>query len=837
MATPINPGTQLGRYEIRSQLGAGGMGEVYLAFDTELDRTVAIKILPEAFASNQQRLQRFVQEAKAASALNHPHILTIYEIGTATATRFIVTEFVDGDTLRQRIRNGSLSINEILDIAIQAAGALAAAHAAGIIHRDIKPENIMVRRDGFIKLLDFGLAKLTGAADSTTDTEAPTKAMVNTGAGVVMGTASYMSPEQAKGTKVDARTDLWSLGVVLYEMISGQQPFAGESPTETISLILQKEPAPLTRYTKEVPAELERIVAKTLTKNREERYQTGKDLLVDLRNLKRKLEVDAEIDRTAPSELRSVASTSVGQDMPATHSGNALATAQTSAAPAPSSAEYIVSGIKQHKLAAAVAVLAMVLGAFGLVAYLQTRNTEVAIESIAVLPFQNRSAETDTEYLSDGLAESLIYRLSQLPNLRVSPTSSVFRYKGKEIDPVKVGQELGVNAVLSGRIVQRGDNLTISAELVDVRYNKLLWGEQYDRKMSDLLATQREIAREIVDKLKLKVSGEQKALAKHYTESNEAYQFYLKGRFYWNKRSEEGFQKALQYFQQAIERDPNFALAYSGLADTYNLLGGPEAGGNLPPNEVLPKAKAAALKALEIDETLAEPHVSLAHAIYFYDRDWAGAEREFKRAIELNPNYSVAHHWYAIYLSVLGRREALVEIRRAHELDPLSLSISAWLGRILALSGQSDQAIEQLRKTLELDPNFALAHLRLGLIYEERGRYDQAITEFKQVLKLSGGKPLGIAALAHAYALAGKRAEAQKNLDELLQLSKQRFVSPTSIAVIYIALDDKDQAFTWLEKGNDVRDLNVVRLQVDSRFEPLRSDPRFVDLVRRIGIP
>jgi serine/threonine protein kinase/tetratricopeptide (TPR) repeat protein len=813
------------------------MGEVYLAFDTELDRTVAIKILPDAVASNQERLLRFVQEAKAASALNHPHILTIHEIGTVGATPFIVTEFIDGDTLRQRIRNGSLTLHEILDIAMQAAGALATAHAAGIIHRDIKPENIMVRRDGYIKLLDFGLAKLTEPADSTTDPEAATKAMVNTGAGVVMGTASYMSPEQAKGTKVDERTDLWSLGVVLYEMISGQQPFAGESATETISLILQKEPVPLTRYTKEVPAELERIVAKTLTKNREERYQKGKDLLVYLRNLKRKLEVDAEIDRTVPPELRAVPPTSGGPRMPATTSGEALTTAPASIAHAPSSAEYIVSGIKQHKLAAAVAAIAMVLGAFGLYVYLHSRDTQVTIESIAVLPFHNRSAETDSEYLSDGLAESLIYRLSQLPNLKVSPTSSVFRYKGKEIDPVKVGQELGVNAVLSGRIVQRGENLTVSAELVDVRHNKLLWGEQYDRKMSELLATQRDIAREIVEKLKLKVSGEEKGLAKHYTESNEAYQLYLKGRFYWNKRNEESFQKALQYFQQAIERDPNFALAYSGLADTYNLLGGPEAGGNQPPNEVLPKAKAAALKALEIDETLAEAHVSLAHSKYFYDRDWAGAEREYKRAIELNPNYSVAHHWYAIYLTVHGRPEALTEIRRAHELDPLSLSINTWYGRILASSGQVDQGIEQLRKTIELDPNFMLAYLRLGLIYEEKGMYDEAISEFRQVLKLSGSKPLGIAALAHTYALAGRRDEAQKHLEELLQLSKQRFVSPSSIAVIYIALGDKDQAFAWLEKGNDVRDLNVVRLKVDSRYKPLRSDPRFDDLVRRIGIP
>ena len=558
---------------------------------------------------------------------------------------------------------------------------------------------------------------------------------------------------------------------------------------------------------------------------------------MDLRNLKRKLELTAEIDRTVPPELRGAAATS-GQGTPATASGAASGTSQANPAYAPSSAEYFVTAIKEHKFAAAIAVMVVALAAIGLGLYLRTRNNEVAIESIAVLPFQNRGSEADTEYLSDGLAESLIYRLSQLPNLKVSPTSSVFRYKGKEMDPVKVGQELGVSAVLSGRMVQRGDNLTISAELVDVRSNQVLWGEQYDRKMSDLLDTQREIAREIVDKLKLKVSGAEQGLAKHYTESNEAYQLYLKGRFYWNKRSDEGFQKALQYFQQAIERDPTFALAYSGLADTYNLLGGPEAGGDMPPNEMFPKAKAAALKALEIDQTLAEPHVSLAHTMYFYDRDWAGAEREFKKAIELNPNYSVAHHWYAIYLSVLGRqREALAEIRRAQELDPLSLSINAWLGRILALAGQPDQAVEVLRKTLELDPNFILAHLRLGLVYEDKGMYDEAIFEFRQVLKLSGGKPLGIAALAHAYAQAGKREEAQKNLAELLQLSKQRYVSPASIAMVYVALDDKDQAFAWLEKANDIRDMNVVRLKVDPRYVSLRSDPRFNDLVQRMGIP
>ncbi|MCA1602596.1 MAG: serine/threonine-protein kinase [Acidobacteria bacterium] len=491
----ITAGTHLGRYEIRSQIGEGGMGEVYLALDTELDRTVAIKILPEALASNQQRLQRFIQEAKAASALNHPHILTIHEIGTIGASRFIATEFIDGDTLRQRMSAG-IKLVDILEISIRAGSALAAAHAAGIIHRDIKPENIMVRRDGYIKLLDFGLAKLIEPVDATTDSEAATKAMVNTGAGTVMGTANYMSPEQAKGTKVDARTDLWSLGAVLYEVITGHVPFAGETPTETISLILQKEPPPLNRYANEVPAELERIVAKALTKDREERYQTAKDLLIDLRNLKRKLEFDAEIDRTVPPEFRGTMSTGSGQSSPATASDPGAATAAARAKRA-SSAEYIVSGIKQHKLAAAIAVIVLVIGAVGLGVYLHARNSEVAIESLAVLPFENQNHDPNTDYLSDGVTESIINSLTQLPTLRVIARSSVFRYKGKETDPMAAGKELGVRAVLTGRVMQRGDNLTISTELLDVRDNKQLWGEQYREKVSDLLSMQRAIASQI----------------------------------------------------------------------------------------------------------------------------------------------------------------------------------------------------------------------------------------------------------------------------------------------------------------------------------------------------
>jgi len=490
-------------------------------------------------------------------------------------------------------------------------------------------------------------------------------------------------------------------------------------------------------------------------------------------------------------------------------------------------------GVKRPWIALALVVLV----AAGIGAFLYFKPAETGpIDSIAVLPFLNRSNDVDSEYLSDGLTESLIYRLSQLPNLKVSPTSTVLRYKGKEVDSQKIAAELGVSAVMSGRMVQRGDILTISVELVDARSNKLLWGEQYERKMSDLLATQRQIAREIVENLRLRVSGEEKGLAKHYTESNEAYQLYLRGRFYWSKRSEEGLRKSIEYFQQAIEKDQRFALAYSGMADSYILLGAPDAAGGLPPAEALPKAKIAAMKALEIDDTLAEAHASLAHANY-YDREWTTPEKEYKRAIELNPNYPTAPSWYAVYLMSLGRfDEALTQIKRAQDLDPLSLPINMTVGWVLLTARRPEESEQQLRKTLEMDPNFILAHHRLGLALEQQGKFDEAITEFKQLVTLTEGKPLGVAALARGYALAGKRAEAEKGLQQLQQMSKERYVSPAAIAAIYAALGDKDEAFKWLSKAQKEHDGILVRLKVDPRYDSLRSDSRFPELLKRAGL-
>jgi serine/threonine-protein kinase len=826
---PIAAGTKLGRYEIRSKIGEGGMGEVYLAEDTRLHRKVALKILPSELAVNKDRMSRFEREATAAAALNHPNIAHIYEIGEHEGLHFIAMEFIDGQTLREVIHHEHADLPKLLRHLQHTAEGLSKAHAAGILHRDLKPDNIMISRDRHAKILDFGLAKLIEqrrASHNSGETASEFATAIlkeQSTPGVVLGTLGYMSPEQAQGKtrQIDHRADIFSFGCILYEVVTGHKPFTGKDAIDSLNKIIREQPPPIRDFRPETPNHLQRIVRRCLAKDPDDRYQSIKDVAIELKELRRELAGGAGFDTTiAPSSVRSRAGTP-----------------DQAAYTPPSSAEYIVSGIRRHKLLAALAILALVAAGAGLGMYLHARNSEVAIDSIAVLPFANSSTEPDADYLSDGLAESLIYRLTQLPNLKVSPTSSVLIYRGKQIDPIKVGKDLGVSAVLSGRITQRGDNITISAELVDVRYNKSLWGEQYDRKTSELLATQREIAREIVDKLRVKVSGQDKGLSKHYTESNDAYQLYLKGRFYFNKRNEEGMQKSLEYFQQAIDRDPNFALAYSGLADTYDLMSTPDAGGALRPNEAMPKARAAALKALEIDESLAEPHVSLAHVKYYYDRDWPAAEREFRRAIELNPNYPQAHHWYAIYLVWSGRPdEGLGEMRRAQQLDPLSLPINMTLGWLLCDANRVDEGIDQLRKTVDMDQAFAVAHHRLGVCYERKGMYDSALTEFQRVSDL-GGKWLAAADLGLVYASTGNRNQAQEALAELQEQSKQHYVSPASIAFIYAALGNKDEAFVFLDRSVDEHDLTTVRLKVDQRFDRLRSDPRFNDLLKRIGFP
>jgi len=818
------------------------MGEVYLAQDMKLGRKVALKILPADVAANKDRMRRFVQEAKAAAALNHPNIAHIYEIGEADGVRFIAMEFVDGVTLREKIHQERIELTKLLRYLQQVAEGLSKAHASGIVHRDLKPDNIMITRDGYAKILDFGLAKLievpatSGPSDDAISEVATTIMNQHSAAGIIIGTVGYMSPEQAQGkTKViDQRSDIFSFGCILFEAATRHQPFAGDSVIKSLHKVVYEPAPPLTDFNPAAPPDLQRIVRRCLAKDPEERHQSIKDVAIELKELHHQMEGPIGIDGTMPPTGDSKAASPPSDDSAVKQTASTATTQSVSVAAPTSSAEYITSKIKRHKLAAAVAVIAMVLGAVALIAYLHARNPGVAIESIAVLPFQNRSTELDSEYLSDGLAESLIYRLSQLPNLKVSPTSTVFRYKGKDIDPIKVGQELGVSAVLSGRIVQRGDQLTISADLVDVRNNRLLWGEQYDRKLSDLLATQREIAREIVDKLKLKVSGEEKVLAKHYTESNEAYQLYLKGRFYWNKRTVETNKKSIEYFNQAIEKDPSFALAYAGLADCYVIRINP-----LQPREKMLKAKAAAIRALELDDSLSEAHTSLARVLAVYDWDSKGAEKEFKRAIELNPRNAIAHQWYGGYFEAIGRHnESIAERKRACDLDPLSLSANSELGLAFYFARDYDQAIEQFQKTLELQPNFSLVDAFLPAAFEQKGKYDQAIAGFQNGIALKGSTELSflMSGLGHVYGVSGKKAEARALLDELKQMSLQEYVPAESIALVYAGLGEKDQAFAWLEKAYGERSFGVAWLKVEPRWDSLRSDPRFADLLRRVGL-
>ena len=823
----IGKGSRLGRYVVRSKLGKGGMGEVYLARDSKLERKIALKVLPAEVATNPERMRRFVQEAKAASALNHPNIITIHEIDQTDDVHFMATEFIDGETLRQRMRTLPIKVNETIDIGVQICSALSAAHARGIVHRDIKPENVMVRSDRIVKVLDFGLAKLSERVPvESVDTEAATH-VVNTHAGVVLGTVAYMSPEQARGQSLDARTDIFSLGVVLYEMLAGCLPFRGETTTDVLArLVDDQEPPPLARYSQGVPAELERIVAKALRKDRDERYQTSKDLLLDLQGLKRELEFERERERSLPptpkpaatiersgiaGTIQTPALTSLGHRTPAT-----------------------IQLSTRTMFITIIAVLAIVsaIGAYDYFA----RTRPAAINSVAVLPLINASNNPDMDYLSDGISESLINSLSQLPNVKVIASTSSLHYKGKEVDPDEVARTLGVRAILTGRVSQRGDDLVINVELVNAQDKTQIWGDQYNRKTADLLAVQREIAREITVNLRLKLSGaDQGRVTKHFTEDPDAYQLYLKGRFYWNKRTGDAAKKSIEYFQQAIDKDPNYALAYAGLADAYQLL---NLFADQSPQEAFTKSKENAQRALQLDPTLAEAHTSLAAALFFYDRNLPEAEREFRRAIELNPNYPTAHHWYGVtYLTKMERfDEAIAEVKKALELDPLSIVINTDLGNTYLQARQYDKAIEQLRKTIEMDQNFYFAHGLLGMAYKMKGDFPDAIAEYQKAKQLNDD-PFVLALLGHVLAAAGNRGEALKILDQLKQLSDHRFVHAYGFALVYAGLGDKDQAFQWLEKSYDDHEPRIMRLKVDPLFDNLHSDPRYADLLRRLGLP
>jgi TolB-like protein/Tfp pilus assembly protein PilF len=747
-------GTRLGPYEILSSLGAGGMGEVYRARDTRLGREVAVKVLPERLARDGDLVQRFEREARAVAALSHPNILTLYDFGRDGSHLYAVLELLEGETLRTRLAHSPPPWATVVDIAIAVADGLSAAHARGIVHRDLKPENIFLTSDGRVKILDFGLARWKPAVTPGSETSAPT---VTTEPGFVMGTVDYMSPEQVRGEAADTPSDIFALGCVLCESVSGRKPFFGKTTAETMAAIL-RDPAPdLFAADPALPREISRIIAHCLEKEPEARFQSARDLAFALRTLQR----EAATPRASSGAARR------------------------------------------------------------------------AIESIAVLPLVLASGDAETDFLCDGITEGIIMRLSRLSGLRVMARSSVFRYKGSDVDPIAAGRALGVGAVVTGRLLRRGDNLIVKVELVDLADQSQIWGEQYSRKMSDALAIENEVATQISENLRLKLTGQEKHnLGRPATNSAEAYRLYLQGRFYWNKRREDGIRKAIDLFRQAIETDPVYAAAYAGLADSYAVLGFYTI---VPPGDAFPKARAAALKALELDPDLSEARAPLAYAKHYYEWRFAEAEEEYRRALTERPNYGVTHQYHANLLTSLGRfEEALEQFRIARELDPLSLIFGSGTGWCYYYARRYDEAMRWQRQVLEMDPTFVFAHRVLGKALQKLRRHEEAISELRRTVELSGGGTLYAADLAHGLAAGGHESEAKRILAELEAASTTRYVGPYQLAAIDLALGNRERAIAGLEESLRQRSHWLTFLQIDSDFDGLRGDSGFAKIAAQV---
>jgi TolB-like protein/tetratricopeptide (TPR) repeat protein len=783
----IAPGVRLDdRYEIIAALGAGGMGEVYRARDLRLQRDVAVKVLPQRLARDASALARFEREALSLAALSNPHIVALHDFGEHEGMTYAVMELLEGETLRQRLQRSPLSWSEAVGLGVQIAEGLAAAHSKGVVHRDLKPENVIVAKSGALKILDFGLAR--------TDAALPPDQAATTGPtepGMVLGTLSYMPPEQVRGQAVDARSDIFALGCVLYEMVAGRPPFARATTADTVAALLGPAEPELPVGESSMPPALEQAVLRSLERDPDSRFQSAQDLAFALRMI-------SGVSRALPPP-------------PAMPSRRPAARLRWLAA----------------------AGLAAALAAAGWLAWTR-RVRPPEVRSLAVLPFVNEGADPELDYLGDGIADTLIHDLSQLRDVRVMARSTVFRYRGPTVEPRAVGRDLKVDAVLTGRVVPRGDLLTVEVELVDVASGTRLWGERYQGPFARVMRVPEEVAREISSTLQLRLTHEQEArLARRETEDPEAYRLYLKGRFHWNKRTGDGFRRAVEFFEQASLRDPAYALPHVGLADAFALMAAYSVS---PPGQSMPRARAAAERALALDDQLAEAHATLGLVKLLYDWDQAESERRFRRATSLKPGLASGHHWFAELLMASGRTdEALAELGRAEELDPLSLIVPTDRGRALFFARRYDRALAECQRSLDADRGYAPALITRGMVLEELGRYEEALVGYRQVASLTGDPQHGTM-IARALALSGDRPGALRLLADIEHQARDRYVSPYSLALVHASLGHADEAFRQLDRAVEERSSWMAFAAVNPRLDSLRADPRFAEVRRRVGL-